>query len=56
LAKTDPVAAKLERIQALWHDLQRETPDGPQYEALAKQIRVLSAEYKALVDGAKKCE
>jgi hypothetical protein len=56
LAKTDPLVAKLKRIEALWDELQRETPEGPQYEALANQIRVLAIEYQALIDAAKKRE
>jgi hypothetical protein len=56
LAKTDPLVAKLKRIEALWDELQRDTPEGPQYEALAKQIRALSVEYQALVAAAKECE
>jgi hypothetical protein len=58
--RTDPAIAKLRRIRRLirrlWLELERETPEGPQYEALAEQIRVLSAEYKALVNAAKKPE
>lgn len=46
--------ATLERIQALWDKLQRETPDRPQYEALAQQIHMLSAEYEALTNVSKK--
>jgi hypothetical protein len=40
----------------LWIELERETPDGPQYEALAEQIRVLSAEYRTLLDARSKPE
>lgn len=49
MAKTDPAVAKLRRIRRLWIQLERETPSGPQYKALAEQIRVLSAEYRVLV-------
>jgi len=56
VAKTDGALAKLKRIRQLWIELERETPDGPQYEALAEQIRVLSAEYRELLDAPKKPE
>jgi hypothetical protein len=51
---TDPAVAKLERIQQLWHRLQREIPESPGYKELTDQIRVLSAEYVELIDAAKK--
>jgi hypothetical protein len=51
---TDPAVAKLERIQQLWHGLQREIPESPGYKEIMDQIRVLSAEYVALIDAAKK--
>ena len=56
MAKTDGAVAKLKRIRQLWIELERETPDGPQYEALAEQIRVLSAEYRTLLDARSKPE
>jgi hypothetical protein len=56
VAKTDAAVAKLKRIRQLWIELERETPDGPQYEALAEQIRVLAAEYRTLLDARKKPE
>ncbi|MGC1186273.1 MAG: hypothetical protein WA871_02670 [Candidatus Acidiferrales bacterium] len=54
MKETDPAVAKLERIQQLWIELERETPDGPQYKALVEQIRVLAAEYLALVNAPQK--
>jgi hypothetical protein len=49
MKETDPAAAKLKRIEQLWLELQREIPDGPEYEALAERILALSIEYLALV-------
>jgi hypothetical protein len=40
---------RLQRIQQLWKEIQRAKPNTPEYETLMKQIRVLSAEYQALV-------
>jgi len=51
---TDPAVAKLKRIQQLWRELQREIPESPGYKELSEQIRVLSAEYLALIDAANK--
>jgi len=44
MKETDPAAAKLKRIEQLWLELQREIPDGPEYEALAERILALSIE------------
>jgi hypothetical protein len=52
--ETDVVLDKLQRIQQLWLELGRTRLDTPEYVALMKKIRVLSAEYQALVDAAKK--
>jgi hypothetical protein len=56
MSKTDPVDAKLARIQPLWTELQREIPNGPSHEALAERIQALSEEYEALIVGRKKPE
>jgi hypothetical protein len=60
VAKADPAVAKLKRIRKLvrqlWIELERETSEGEQYEAIAKQISVLSAEFQALAKTLKKLE
>lgn len=56
MAKTDGALAKLKRIRQLWIELERETPSGPQYKALEERIRVLAAEYRALLDAREKPE
>ena len=45
---------RLQRIQQLWKELERTKPNTSEYEALMKKIRVLSAEYQALIDAPKK--
>jgi hypothetical protein len=45
---------KLQAIQHLWTELGRTGLNTPEYEALMNKIRVLSAEYQALVDAALK--
>ena len=44
----------LQRIQSLWKELELTKPDSSEYVALLNQIRVLSDEYKALIDVPKK--
>jgi hypothetical protein len=34
----DGTSASLERIKALWQQLERATPGSPEYDAIAKQI------------------
>ena len=52
--QADAVLEKLQGIQRLWNEIQRTKPNTPEYETLMKQIRILSAEYQALVDAIKK--
>jgi hypothetical protein len=47
---------KLERIQQLWVELGRSRSHTSEYETNMNRIRVLSAEYQAIVDGPKKPE
>ena len=47
---------KLERIQQLWVELGQTRSHTPEYETNMNRIRVLSAEYQAVVDGSKKPE
>lgn len=46
----DRIFDKLERIQELWRELQLMKPKTIEYEQLMERIRVLSAEYVALID------
>jgi hypothetical protein len=50
----DRVFEKLERIQELWRELAQLKPNTIEYERLIERIRVLSAEYMALIDVPKK--
>ena len=50
----DRVFETLQRIQQMWKELERMGPKTPEYEALIVKIRVLSAEYLALIDTPKK--
>jgi O6-methylguanine-DNA--protein-cysteine methyltransferase len=50
----DGTSASLERIKALWQQLERATPGSPEYDAIAKQIRTESDAYNALIEAAKK--
>jgi hypothetical protein len=50
----DRTSASLERIKALWQQLERATPGSPEYDAIAKQIRTESDAYNALIEAAKK--
>jgi hypothetical protein len=52
--ETKVAVEKLQRIQELWRDLGRTASSSPEYQPLIAQIRVLSAEYQALVDSVKK--
>jgi hypothetical protein len=54
MSKTDVVVDKLKRIQELWLELGRAKMNAPEYQILMEKIRVLSAEYQALVDASKK--
>jgi len=45
---------RLERIKSLWKELELAKPDTSEYDALMNQIRVLSDEYKTLIDAPKK--
>jgi hypothetical protein len=44
----------LEHIKSLWKELELTKPDTIEYDALMNQIRVLSDEYRALIDAPKK--
>jgi hypothetical protein len=44
----------LQRIQSMWNELELIKPDSSEYVALLNQIRVLSDEYRALIDAPKK--
>ena len=46
----DRVYASLERLKALWLELERAKSKTPEYDALMKQIRAESDAYKALID------
>ena len=50
----DTASEKLERIHQLWKVLERMKPDTGESQALMDKIRVLSAEYQALTEAAKK--
>jgi hypothetical protein len=50
----DALLDKLQRIQQLWVEVGRTKSDTPEYKTLMDKLRVLSAEYQALVDSAKK--
>ena len=52
--ETNIAVEKLQRIQELWRELGRTKSDAAGYEALLKKIRVLSDEYKELVDATRK--
>lgn len=54
MTDTNRAVDKLQSIQDLWRQLGRTKVDAAEYESLMKKIRVLSAEYQALVDGASK--
>jgi hypothetical protein len=45
---------KRQYIQELWRELGRTKSSAPEYKKLVEKIRVLSAEYQALVDAAQK--
>lgn len=45
---------KLERIIQLWKQLEQTKPNTSEYVALMNQIRVLSEEYRALIETPKK--
>ena len=50
----DRVFDTLLRIEQLWKELERMKPKTLEYEELMQRIRVLSAEYPALIDAPKK--
>ena len=49
----DRISASLERIKALWRQLEHAKQGSPEYEALAKQIRAESDAYNALLEAKK---
>jgi hypothetical protein len=50
----DRVFDVLQRIRQLWDELEQTKPNTAEYEALMERIRVLSAQYQALIDAPKK--
>lgn len=50
----DRIYASLERIKALWQQLERTTPGSPEYDAIAKHIRTESDTYNALIEAEKR--
>ena len=50
----DRISASLERIKALWQQLERAKPGSPEYQKITKQIRAESDAYNALIDAEKK--
>ena len=49
----DRVFASLERIKALWQQLERAKAGSPEYKEIAKQIRAESDAYNALIEAEK---
>jgi hypothetical protein len=45
---------KLQRIRQLWLELERLEEHAPEYEIVTQKIRVLSAEYKTLIEATAK--
>ena len=45
---------RLEHILQLWKNLELTKPDTTEYDALMKQIRILSDEYNKLIDAPRK--
>jgi len=45
---------KLQLIQQAWSELGHTNRNAPEYQTLMNKIRVLSAEYKALIDARRK--
>ena len=52
-AKMERIYDSLQRITQLWKKLELTKPNTSEYEAIMDQIRVLSEEYKALIDAPK---
>jgi hypothetical protein len=50
----DRIFESLERLKALWIELERVPAGTPKYETLMTQIRVESDAYKALIDAEKR--
>jgi len=53
MTDADLAVDKLQRIQQLWKELGPTRSDAAEYKTLLEQIRVLSAEYQALVEATK---
>ena len=51
--KMDEVLSKLQRIQQLWTEAKGMKPSDPEYKTIVEKIRVLSDEYKALIEPSK---
>jgi hypothetical protein len=54
--ETNTGSDKLQRIRMLWEELRRTRFRTPEYLAIMKRIRALSAEYQVLVEASKKSE
>jgi hypothetical protein len=54
--ETNVAVRKLQLILQAWSELGHTHQNTPEYEALMNKIRVLSVEYKALVDARRKPE
>jgi hypothetical protein len=52
-AKMERIYDSLQRITQLWKKLELTKPNTSEYDAIMDQIRVLSEEYKALIDAPK---
>jgi two-component system OmpR family response regulator len=50
----DPAEDKLQRIQELWLELERTKPGSLRHQKLTEEIRVLSAEYQAILNSRKR--
>jgi hypothetical protein len=54
MRELDGVLAKLEETRRAWLDLKHMKPNTPEHEQLMEKIRVLSAEYQALIEPPRK--
>jgi len=50
----DRILEILQHVEQLWKELERAEPNGAEYKGLMEKIRVLSAEYEAIIDAPKK--
>jgi hypothetical protein len=54
MSEADLAVDKLRRIQQLWTELGRTKLNAPEYQTVLARIRILSAEYQAILDAAPK--